>query len=197
MILDEATSALDVTSERVVQAALEQVAQNRTTIVIAHRLSTIKNADNIVVVAKGAVVQQGTHENLLNVKEGAYWKLVNAQQLATAPVRLPYDDFQDGSEIPGKNAALGNKSHETLVESETTAVDEVDEMPRSKSSPNIYGNFAMLLAEQRQNWVGYLAMLAAAMGAAGEYFKSLLAFTPYIDNNEQRATLYKHTYSED
>ena len=78
MILDEATSALDTESERMVQIALENMMQNRTSIVIAHRLSTIQKADVIVVMQKGQIVEQGSHEELL-AKNGMYSKLVSMQ----------------------------------------------------------------------------------------------------------------------
>ncbi len=78
MILDEATSALDTESERLVQIALENMMQNRTSVVIAHRLSTIQKADIIVVMKKGEIVEQGTHEELL-AKNGTYTKLVSMQ----------------------------------------------------------------------------------------------------------------------
>ena len=80
MILDEATSALDTESERLVQIALENMMQNRTSIVIAHRLSTIQKADVIVVMQKGKIVEQGNHEELL-AKNGMYSKLVSMQSL--------------------------------------------------------------------------------------------------------------------
>jgi subfamily B ATP-binding cassette protein MsbA len=80
MILDEATSALDTESERLVQDALEKMMKNRTSIVIAHRLSTIQNADNIVVLQKGEIVEQGSHTELL-AKNGTYKKLVDMQSL--------------------------------------------------------------------------------------------------------------------
>ncbi|MBC6996859.1 ABC transporter ATP-binding protein [Cytophaga sp. FL35] len=80
MILDEATSALDTESERLVQDALEKMMQNRTSIVIAHRLSTIQNANTIVVLQKGEIVEQGTHQQLME-KEGVYKKLVAMQSL--------------------------------------------------------------------------------------------------------------------
>jgi subfamily B ATP-binding cassette protein MsbA len=78
MILDEATSALDTESERLVQIALENMMQNRTSVVIAHRLSTIQKADIIVVMKKGEIVEQGTHEELI-AKNGTYTKLVSMQ----------------------------------------------------------------------------------------------------------------------
>jgi len=78
MILDEATSALDTESEKFVQVALENMMQNRTSIVIAHRLSTIQKADLIVVMQKGKIVEQGKHEELIALN-GMYNKLVTMQ----------------------------------------------------------------------------------------------------------------------
>ncbi len=81
LILDEATSALDTESERLVQDALEKVMRNRTSIVIAHRLSTIQNADVIIVMKKGEIVEQGTHNELI-LKGGHYNALVSMQNLS-------------------------------------------------------------------------------------------------------------------
>ena len=78
MILDEATSALDTQSERLVQKALENMMMNRTSLVIAHRLSTIQNADLIIVMQRGEIVEQGRHAELL-AKGGTYKKLVDMQ----------------------------------------------------------------------------------------------------------------------
>ena len=78
MVLDEATSALDTKSEKLVQVALNNMMQNRTSLVIAHRLSTIQNADKIVVMEAGKIIEQGNHHSLIE-KKGVYANLVNMQ----------------------------------------------------------------------------------------------------------------------
>jgi len=78
LILDEATSALDAESERLVQKALTNLMQNKTSIVIAHRLSTIRRADKIVVMEKGKIVETGNHAELLE-KDGTYRRLYELQ----------------------------------------------------------------------------------------------------------------------
>lgn len=80
LILDEATSALDSRAEKVVQKTLDEAAKGRTTIVIAHRLATIRNADNIVVLSQGEIIEQGNH-NALMANDNLYASLVNGQQI--------------------------------------------------------------------------------------------------------------------
>ena len=79
LILDEATSALDSESEKLVKDALDKLMQDRTTFIIAHRLSTIRQADKILVINKGKIVEQGDHESLLNVHNGLYANLIKLQ----------------------------------------------------------------------------------------------------------------------
>lgn len=79
VILDEATSALDNKAEAIVQKAIENLMQDKTVFVIAHRLSTIRNADKIVVINQGEIVESGTHEELLNITNGAYKTLYEMQ----------------------------------------------------------------------------------------------------------------------
>lgn len=79
LILDEATSSVDTETEMSIQEALERLMKGRTTIVIAHRLSTVKNADKIVVLEDKSIREMGTHEELINLKDGLYRRLYNVQ----------------------------------------------------------------------------------------------------------------------
>ena len=76
---DEATSALDTSTEKEIQKNLENVSKNKTTLIIAHRLSTAANADNIIVLDQGAIIEQGTHESLL-LKKGKYFEMWGKQK---------------------------------------------------------------------------------------------------------------------
>ncbi len=86
LVLDEATSSVDSYSEEIIQNAIDTLTRGKTSIVIAHRLATVKNADRIVVMDKGVIVEQGTHKGLLKVPNGFYAKLHEVQFLDTEPV---------------------------------------------------------------------------------------------------------------
>lgn len=98
-MLDEATSALDPNAEKIVQQALNNVAKGRTMIVIAHRLSTIRDADNIIVMAKGETIEQGSHDSLIE-RGGTYSRLVRLQDLGKGSASTDDEDSETDKEEP-------------------------------------------------------------------------------------------------
>lgn len=104
LLLDEATSALDPHAEGVVQRALDSASRGRTTIVIAHKLATIRNADNIVVMSGGKILEQGRHEDLV-ARSGAYANLVKAQDLSVDRSRLA-DEVSETSDNEDPKKAI-------------------------------------------------------------------------------------------
>lgn len=160
LILDEATSAIDVRGEKIVQAALDKVSQGRTTITIAHRLSTIMKADNIIVLKKGKVVQQGTHEELLSDREGAYWALANAQHLAVEDEYAKTVDWIDFDKGSINTLELENFCFDIEPE---VRLQEPDYKDRG-----LLGSFGLLLWEQLPRWPWYILMLLGCIGAGGK-----------------------------
>jgi len=124
LLLDEATSALDTKSEGVVQAALEVASAGRTTITIAHRLSTIKDADNIVVMQEGRIVEQGTHDQLIEA-HGAYYRLVEAQKIAAV-----------NKITPEEQEAMDAEDERLIQQTSGAARPEYEEDPDDKDIGN-------------------------------------------------------------
>ncbi|MHA6532642.1 ABC transporter ATP-binding protein [Paenibacillus sp. BAC0078] len=108
LMLDEATSSLDSQSEAVVQKALSNLMQGRTTIVIAHRLATVVNADQIIFMEKGRITGRGTHEELLQKHE--LYREFAAQQLQMNTPELPGGGEEEGSAANGQNTSSGRRS---------------------------------------------------------------------------------------
>ena len=160
LLLDEATSALDANSEKVVQQALDKVSQSRTTIVIAHKLATVMRADNIIVFGKGKVLEQGTHQSLLQ-HQGPYASLVNAQNLGNGQ-ESPPTDLQ--SSEPLQQISLerdGERPISTTKEEDTTHCDEqYVERYRPQSLLRILATF---LGENLNLWPMYLACLLCSL----------------------------------
>ncbi|XXG99724.1 hypothetical protein Hte_006065 [Hypoxylon texense] len=162
LILDEATSSIDVRGEKVVQAALDKVSKNRTTIMIAHRLSTVRKADNIVVLAKGKVVQWGNHETLMAQVGGPYWLLTNSQKLS-----MGESDYVDTSSDVTEVTEVEKRTMDLMTldetkgdvrDSESTVADEPAWKPRG-----VLGSFGALLIEQKPFWPWYGVMLFGAL----------------------------------
>ncbi|RDW89223.1 p-loop containing nucleoside triphosphate hydrolase-14 [Coleophoma cylindrospora] len=156
MIFDEATSAIDVRGEKIVQAALDKVSKNRTTITIAHRLSTIMKADNIVVLQKGQVVQQGTHEELMADPEGPYYALASAQKLSMSETSTA-KELVEPEAMDMEPIILDDEVPEEVEEEDL-------EMPVSKTK-RFFGSFMLFLWEQKPRWGWYLLMLIGSLGA--------------------------------
>ncbi|RYO97625.1 hypothetical protein DL764_007262 [Monosporascus ibericus] len=159
LILDEATSAIDVRGEKIVQAALDKVSQNRTTITIAHRLSTIKKADTIIVLQKGKVVEQGSHSSLLENEAGVYYGLVHAQKLSLGEPT----EASDSDELEKDLGA-------TLSRERSAALSGIPGETKTAAWKNrgLFGSFGRLLYEQKSRFPYYgliigFAMLAAAV----------------------------------
>jgi ATP-binding cassette, subfamily B, bacterial len=102
LILDEATSALDTETERAIQQSLSDLSQGRTTLVIAHRLATIVNADRILVVEGGCIVEQGSHTELMAKRDGRYCSLHLAQESHRYMMASTEDDLKEGSVRAGE-----------------------------------------------------------------------------------------------
>ncbi|TRX93261.1 hypothetical protein FHL15_005840 [Xylaria flabelliformis] len=173
LILDEATSSIDVRGEKVVQAALDRVSKNRTTIMIAHRLTTVKKADNIVVLAKGKVVQWGNHESLMATTGGPYWLLTQSQELKMGGDSSA-DDVSEITEHEKRTMDLMtlDNSKADNRNGDSTAADDNTWVPRG-----LFRSFGTLLLEQKQSLPWYLLMLYGALIAGGgELLKEITAF---------------------
>jgi len=116
LLLDEATSALDTESERLVQSALDNLMEGRTTIIIAHRLSTVRNADVICVMMNGKIVEQGTHDQLLE-NNGVYSNLVSKQLAKNEEKILKKESKMKQSLERISNSALGKNSMPSMKDS--------------------------------------------------------------------------------
>ncbi|KAH7196128.1 P-loop containing nucleoside triphosphate hydrolase protein [Fusarium oxysporum] len=125
LLLDEATSALDPHAEGIVQKALNRASQNRTTIVIAHKLATIQNADQIVVISSGHVVEKGSHDDLLELK-GVYYNLVKAQDLSPTETLQTPERFSEKEPAPNSTPTLDLPLAKIKTVDETTLVSLKD-----------------------------------------------------------------------
>jgi ATP-binding cassette subfamily B (MDR/TAP) protein 1 len=170
LLLDEATSALDPHAEGVVQQALDKASEGRTTIVIAHKLATIRKADNIVVLSKGRIVEQGTHDSLV-ARNGVYAGLVRIQDLAVAARRGGEGADSDQEETASQqdqdrgNAELANTvtRYPTADQARMEAQRERDNYDHHKQLGLLQVIRRLVLWSLELKW-WYLAVLVACIG---------------------------------
>jgi ATP-binding cassette subfamily B (MDR/TAP) protein 1 len=161
LLLDEATSALDPHAEGIVQQALDHAARNRTTIVIAHKLATIRNADNIVVMAKGRIVEQGRHEQLV-AQGGTYANLVRAQDLSTTTaLEKSESDLQDISREVSEPTPVVDR-YRTAVAQELGQMQKREDYSLTPKA-GLFHNVAMLVIATPALKYWYLAVFTCCI----------------------------------
>jgi ATP-binding cassette subfamily B (MDR/TAP) protein 1 len=164
LMLDEATSALDPNAEKIVQKALNNVAKGRTMIVIAHRLSTIRDADNIIVMAKGETIEQGSHESLIQ-QGGTYSRLVRLQDLGKgSDSSLDEDDETDKDEpVAGLDPVLSRASQHA-----TADIKQNDGI-----NYGLLEGLYLVVKEQRSLWSsGFILVIISLLG--GKFYYNVL-----------------------
>lgn len=164
LMLDEATSALDPNAEKIVQQALNNVAKGRTMIVIAHRLSTIRDADNIIVMAKGETIEQGSHDSLIE-RGGTYSRLVRLQDLGKGSASSDDEDSETDMEEPvaGLDPVLSRASqHATADISQDDGINY-----------GLLKGLWLVIKEQRSLWFsGFILVIISLLG--GKCYHKLL-----------------------
>lgn len=174
LLLDEATSALDPKAERIVQAALDNVSKTRTTIIVAHKLSTVQRADKIIVLSKGRLVEQGTHQELL-AQKGAYFNLVNAQ------TREGHQDLQHITPTTTACEIEEVQSSELFSKENGTSTISVESSPSQIQDPSqqlsLVRCLAILLRGRIQLWPLFLCGLVASIGSGAVFPVQAVVFS--------------------
>ncbi|GKT40883.1 leptomycin B resistance protein pmd1 [Colletotrichum spaethianum] len=169
LLLDEATSALDPHAEGVVQQALDKASEGRTTIVIAHKLATIRKADNIVVMNKGTIVEQGTHEGLIQ-QDGAYTRLVRAQNLNVSDDGSITETEEEEETATKENIDLTKtiSRYRTTDQARMEAQKERDNYDNYKPIGLISVVIRMVRETPELKWA-YIGTIIAVVGAVGAF----------------------------
>ncbi|KAJ2945156.1 hypothetical protein O0L34_g9219 [Tuta absoluta] len=187
LILDEATSALDSQSEAKVQRALDAAAQNRTTVMVSHRLSTVLNADRIVFIDKGEAVEQGTHEELINMR-GRYYQLVLENEPSIAPSMNDTDSTNKRFKVtrPTLSKMVSVESMKSVDEDSGSEIsDELEEEKEEKEfEPTTWEILQLCKPEKYLMLVGIFA--AVCVGASFPMFAVLFGETyGYLESTNE------------
>jgi ATP-binding cassette subfamily B (MDR/TAP) protein 1 len=164
LLLDEATSALDSASESIVQQAIEKASKGRTTIVIAHRLSTVRQADNIIVLSDGEIVEQGTYAGLMD-QGGLFRRLVQAQEL-----NVDGSHPGDVVEAEDESSALGDeKDHQGLYDVEKSPATSPAEPAPSRSVLTF-----MWSLNKSEKWIIFMGLVCSMISGANQPVRGIL-----------------------
>ncbi|KAH8233003.1 hypothetical protein KR026_002905 [Drosophila bipectinata] len=189
LLLDEATSALDTASEAKVQAALEKVSAGRTTIIVAHRLSTVRRADRIVVINQGEVVESGTHQELMQLKEH-YFNLVTTQMgdddgSVLSPTGDIYKNFDIKDEDEQDIKIISDDEEE-----EKAATGKKDKKKKKVKDPNEVKPMSEVMKMSKPEWliitIGCISsiIMGCAMPIFAVLFGSILQVLSIKDNDD-------------
>jgi len=176
LLLDEATSALDPAAEGIVQKALDNVSKSRTTIVIAHKLSTVQKADKIIVLSKGRLMEQGSHQELLAMK-GVYHALVNREGLEEQQGLVgdaQFDDTVDTEPI--------SEDTDTKIEKNKTTPDNVAKATSGEylEPTTLFRSLAKMMKQQRHLWPFFMGGVIGAIGSGSVFPVQAVIFSRAI-----------------
>ncbi|RMD44957.1 hypothetical protein DV735_g9, partial [Chaetothyriales sp. CBS 134920] len=176
LLLDEATSALDPRAEKVVQDALNRVSANKTTLIIAHKLATVRKADNIVVMSHGKVVEEGTHNELLE-RDGQYAALVRAQDLGSKHAEPSFIKEQEDVGLERSATLQREKSEPLSLGHDDDGDEEEQKLARGTLNLSLVRCIWTVLSEQRDLYGWFSLIFFGCLIGGGSYPAQAIVFS--------------------